>query len=345
MATWNDLLRRISSEGHDPVRREMIKHLSDYTGRNTIIYVSDFLQPHKGKPVEPSLLDLSDKIGFQEVIESLDDSDLDVLIESPGGSPEAAESIVTMLRSKFSNVRFIVPNVAKSAGTILALSGDIILMDDKSELGPTDPQMILRREGRTFQAPAQAIIAQFDKATREIGNNPSLLPSWIPILTQYGPSLLQECENAITMTKTLVRGWLENYMFRGETGAQDIAQKISDRLASEDYLSHRRAVGIDEAKRLGVKVFDLRENRVLQKLVWDLYLSIHITFDQTTAVKIFENQKGDAYISHVVLPPGIIVTPGPGQPPTAPTLRTPDKSPPSPTVSGNRQERRRKKRR
>jgi ClpP class serine protease len=66
---------------------------------------------------------------------------LDFLINSPGGFAEVTESIAGMIRSKYKHVRFAIPNMAKSAATLLVLSGDELLMDHRSELGPVDPQV------------------------------------------------------------------------------------------------------------------------------------------------------------------------------------------------------------
>ena len=73
-------------------------------------------------------IDLSDKDGFYEITRNIDSDEIDIFLHSPGGSAEATESIVEMLRSKFRNIRFIISGTAKSAATMLALSGNTILM-------------------------------------------------------------------------------------------------------------------------------------------------------------------------------------------------------------------------
>ncbi|MQY59252.1 MAG: hypothetical protein GH144_06555 [Clostridia bacterium] len=40
-------------------------------------------------------------------------------------------------------MRFLIPHTAYNAATMLALSGDEILMDDRSTLGPIDPQIMM----------------------------------------------------------------------------------------------------------------------------------------------------------------------------------------------------------
>ena len=93
-----------------------------------------------------------------------------------------------MLRQRFKHVRFIVPNIAKRAATMMAMSGDEIWMDANAELGPVDPQLVFRKgDGSMVQAPAQAIVDQFDDGQKAIGADPKRLPAWMPILPQYEP--------------------------------------------------------------------------------------------------------------------------------------------------------------
>ena len=61
-------------------------------------------------------------------------------IETPGGSGETAEEVVKFLRNNFDTVSFVVSGEAKSAGTIIVLSGDEILMTETGSLGPIDAQ-------------------------------------------------------------------------------------------------------------------------------------------------------------------------------------------------------------
>ena len=53
------------------------------------------------------------------------------------------------MRSKFDTISFVVPGQAKSAGTIIVLSGDEILMTETGSLGPIDAQVKI---GRSIQS-------------------------------------------------------------------------------------------------------------------------------------------------------------------------------------------------
>jgi ClpP class serine protease len=161
MATWERIRQEISGlarlDAHDVVRRQKIDAVRQLTGRHLVIYASDFttFNPIKAQVAgNQMIISLSDKDGFDEVTRRLGGGALDVLLHSPGGSAEATESIVDMLRTRFDQLRFIIPNAAKSAATMMAMAGDQLLLDEASELGPTDPQMILVRDGQPIAAPA-----------------------------------------------------------------------------------------------------------------------------------------------------------------------------------------------
>lgn len=74
---------------------------------------------------------------FDDIIrQSMDDlkdkkENLLVILETDGGSIETTERIADVFRHHYSNgeVSFVIPNFAMSAGTILVMSGDRIMMD------------------------------------------------------------------------------------------------------------------------------------------------------------------------------------------------------------------------
>ena len=83
---------------------------------------------------------------LEAVLNSISGADqINVLLHSPGGDGTLVEKMVEMCRTHLSGenskFRVIVPNVAKSAATLLALGADQILMGYCSELGPIDPQV------------------------------------------------------------------------------------------------------------------------------------------------------------------------------------------------------------
>lgn len=301
--SWQDIQREIEKGrtsdkpkgDFDAVRRFKYGQLCKITGRPLLVYATAFHNPLKAQLASLFLsIDISDKDGFYEITHRVKSRKVDVFLHSPGGSAEATESVVKALRSKFEDVRFIITGSAKSAATMLAMSGNTILMDQAAEVGPIDPQVRIRNRF----SPAGSIIEQFDQAARELQKDPSRLPVWIPILQEFAPALIVECENYINLSKKLVRDWLQQYMFKGTPGAIYTARKIANYLTDEkNSLSHARRIDVDQLENLGLKVERLElQPKKLQDAVRQVHLSIMATLEGTDAIKIFENSEGDVLI-------------------------------------------------
>ena len=214
MPTWSEILKELHEANKKPsvkspfdfVRRTYLKKLSAFTNRDTILYASCWTF----KPdLPPYILSISDADlqGLMEVIHGLPGPNLDLILHTPGGSLEVAEAFVSYLRSKFTNIRIIVPSVAMSAGTMIACAGNKIVLGKHSFLGPTDPQLIIPTDKGLRMASAQSILDQFDRAQQEC-KDPTKLSSWIPMLSQYGPDLLIQSEKALKISQELVESWL-----------------------------------------------------------------------------------------------------------------------------------------
>jgi ClpP class serine protease len=125
----------------DVVRRKYIRQLAELTGRNVIVYYSAFLQkPNPEFQLHLQVSD-SDKNGFMATVHQMDRTKgLDLFLHTPGGDAAATESLVHYLREMFgTDIRAVVPQIAMSAGTMIALSCKEILMGKHSNLGPIDP--------------------------------------------------------------------------------------------------------------------------------------------------------------------------------------------------------------
>ena len=148
-----------------------------------------------------------------------------------------------------------------------ALAGDVIVMGKQSQLGPIDPQMV----AGAWTAPARAILRQFEQAKEEC-KDPSLLGAWMPILQQYGPALIQQCEAPEALAVRLVRQWLERYMFDGTSDAAAKAEAVAAYFADyEEHRSHSLGIDREQARSKRVRIEDLEASQELQ----DAVLSVH----------------------------------------------------------------------
>lgn len=229
MAAWQELLNESNAVGSnfDVVRKRYLKKLSVYTRRNTIIYYSGWLQkPHIQEAGIPVGISDNDKNGFMSAIYKMDrDKGLDLILHTPGGDMAATESLIDYLRHMFgTNVRAIIPQIAMSGGTIMALSCNQIIMGKESSIGPIDPQY--------SGIAANALLAEFERIRAEIKADPSNALLWQPTLSKIRPGFITECENALEWAQKMARRLLADCMFAGEKGRSATLHKIDTALAT-----------------------------------------------------------------------------------------------------------------
>lgn len=303
MPSRDDIQKQITSaDRQDVARRKYIKDLSSYTGRNTILYATAFtckkiqLQKVPGMLVSVTSEDIQ---GFMSAVHKLKGKELDLIIHSPGGSPEAIEQIVNYLRSKFDHIRAIIPQNAMSAATMLACACDEIIMAKHSAIGPIDPQMgVTSGNGTGYFIPAQSILDEFQQAKDEVSGNPKLAALWVNRINSYPHGFFKKCEDTIKLSKIMVENWLTNYMFKGEKS--DKPKKIANWLGSaKEHLTHGKPIKPEDAKIKGLKVEDLEDDQKLQDLVLSIFHTTMVTFDITSCVKIIENQHGKGWFSNI----------------------------------------------
>lgn len=302
MPTWGQVLEELGRPENklpngmpdcDGVRRRYLAELNALTGRATIIYYADWFN----KRGVPASIGLDDMQGMMEVCRGVGGSSLDLILHSPGGSPEATASIVRYLRRQFTDIRVFIPLAAMSAATMWALACDRIVMGAHSQLGPIDPQM----SNDSWQAPARAIILQFEQAKEEC-RDPQLLGAWIPILQQYGPALIQQCGAAEKLAKELVREWLQKYMFAGQDDPEALAISAAEYFADyEQRKSHSLGIDRDQAKSVNITVDDLESDAALQDAVLSVHHAAMLTM-QGAPFKLIENHVGRTYVKFVQMP-------------------------------------------
>ncbi len=292
MPNWSQLLDETKSAPsiHDIIRRRYLSQLHDVTGRNVIVYYSGWLQKDGVRGHE---INDEDKNGFMTVIHGMDrDLGLDLVLHTPGGETAATESLVDYLRSMFgTNIRAIVPQLAMSAGTMIACACKEVLMGYHSSLGPIDPHF--------GGIPAHGVVEEFNRAIKEIGSNPSSIPVWQVIMSKYNPTFIGECEKAISWSNEMTEEWLRSGMFGKEEDTnvdetiENILRELGDHALTK---SHARHLSIDRCREMGLRVQKLEECQELQDAVLSLHHACMLTFSSTSAFKIIENHEGVAFI-------------------------------------------------
>jgi hypothetical protein len=326
LPTWGQILEELNKpenalpDGrphHDRVRRKYLAALFQKTARPVIAYSTAFLD--REPPLALVTIQLGDIQGFMNAAADIEERELDLIITSPGGYPEATESIVAYLRTRFDHIRAFVPVAAMSAATMLALGCDEIIMGAHSQLGPIDPQFTLGTPDGPRSAPGQAILDQFERAKQECAQNPQNVAAWMPILRSYAPGLLALCHDQQELAKRMVCQWLEQYMLRDDPDRAPKAARAAEWFADYDYFgSHGRRVSLGDVQALGLKARALEDDQELQDALLSVHHCFSLTHSQTPAAKIIENHLGRA---HVKLVGDVLVQAGPG--PARPQPRVP----------------------
>lgn len=189
-----------------------------------------------------------------------------IVLDTPGGLTEVVERIVRVIRHHWEDVTFCIPDYALSAGTILALSGDRILMDYFSMLGPIDPQV--QRGGKLV--PALSYLTQYDRILKKFQANQGTTAE-LQLLAQLDLAELHQFEEARELTRELLKKWLATYKFKDwlvtetrqvpvddemrQTRAEEIATALADH---QRWHSHGRGIYRDVlVNELGLRIDDL----------------------------------------------------------------------------------------
>lgn len=289
MPSWSEIIKETDERSNqlefiNDKRSFFLKSISEHTGRNVIAYYSSFLTKSTYSDID---INDSDKNAFMQAVYSMDKSKgLDLILHTPGGGIAATESIVDYLKSIFDgNIRAIVPQMAMSAGTMIALSCSSIMMGKQSSLGPIDPQ--------SRGISCQESLDEFNTAKREVKEDISCLGLWQVIISRYTPTFLMACNNAIDLSKELARNWINNNNNIKEENREKIINLFVEHSNSK---THDRHISKDKCIEIGLNIIEMEEDHKLQDLILSLHHCYMIFFDKTLALKIVENQIGARYI-------------------------------------------------
>ncbi len=206
------------------------------------------------------------------------------------------------------NIRAIVPQIAMSAGTIMACCCKEIWMGKQSNLGPIDPQL--------RGIPAHGVVQEFKRALREVKSDASRIVIWQQIIGQYRPTFLGQCENAIKWSNDFVEQQLIVGMFDGLPDRKRRAKKVVKALSNYPRnKTHDRHFDADDCDQHGLIIKRLEVEPELQDLVLTVHHCYMNMMMNTPAYKIIENHNGVALVKNVTAPP----VPLPGQKAEQPT--------------------------
>ena len=207
-----------------------------------------------------------------------------IILTTTGGSANAVDIYVNILRHHYTTVNFIIPEYAYSAGTIFCMSGDNIYMDYYSVLGPIDPQ-VQNKEGRWVAA-----LGYLDKVNELLvkASNRTLTNAEFIILKEMDLAELKGYEQARDLTIDLLKKWLVKYKFKNwathgttpallgqpvtptqkETRAEEIGKELAN---TSKWKSHGRPINLQALTEMRLKIEDFGSDATLKKIIPSYY--------------------------------------------------------------------------
>lgn len=234
---------------------------------------------------------------------------LDVIIQTPGGDIDAAYKLTKLLRNSSERINMIVPLYAKSAGTLVCIAGDTIIMTTLAELGPLDTQIREEQEGDSpiyrsalngFKALEQVqlhTLETMDIAVKLILQNSGMkISEAVTLATKFAgstsgtlyqqldPKKIGECARALEIGERYGIIILTKYLGWTKDKADEVIKTLV-----KSYPAHSFVIDSDELCSLGFPAKSASEE---EEIILD---KMRKTFSQTKGdfIKIIELQKKD----------------------------------------------------
>lgn len=254
-------------------RQQIIKAIQKETDRILLCYVvGNMAEIHR-----------DDTGGFVDLLHNIHAGyKVDLLIHTVGGDLDTAEKLIKMVQSKVAmlskvepagDIRVIVPEMAKSAGTLMALGARTILMSDSSELGALDPQVVLKdNHGNSICHSVLRYLAAYQRHEADLRANPNdaaaraMFEKFDPWVVQKFDGLKQRAQTAAEdMVKPRGLNW------------SAIASGLMD---IQKWKSHSQMIGAEDAVDIGLDVEIIDCESPLWQKIWQLYSLQRIEADE-----------------------------------------------------------------
>lgn len=198
-----------------------------------------------------------------------------VWLETFGGFVESTERTANILRHHYRTVDFLVTTYAMSAGTILVMSADSIMMDYSATLGPIDPQISRAESGNWV--PALGYLEQYERLIEKSAKGELTSAELAFLIQKFDAAELYQFEQARDLSVALLEEWLARYKFKTwkvtETRGEPVTTKMRRERAKQialqlnntaEWHSHSRGISMEVLRRkLKLVIEDIQDDPVL----------------------------------------------------------------------------------
>lgn len=231
-----------------------------------------FIAPYLPKRISPQRI-IHASISIPEELE-VEDSVIEIkknkvknlflLLNSFGGGVSSSYKIAKILRDNFEEITIFIPHIAASGATLIALSGNKLIMGEMSHITPIDLQM--ERNEKFYSV--NAMIRSFGNLNNlfETTREEDAPYPWKAMANKLDPVEFQEWVDASNLMENYARDILSH-----NKALQERSDAIISRLG-RGYPTHTYAITAEEAKGIlgdGV-VFNWNEKEGEYSKIWDL---------------------------------------------------------------------------
>jgi hypothetical protein len=261
-------------------RQALIREIQETTDSKLLCYTAGVLAP----------IDREDVVCFVDLLHNvLHGQSIDLLLHTGGGDIDAAEKLMTMIRKKASTsqVRVVVPDYAKSAGTLIALGADRILMSDASELGPIDPQVIRAdHNGNRMRHSVKNYLDAYSEHQKALADNPDDVTARM-MLSKLDPETVHLFKGIMARATKCAEKQLRQGMMK-ESGNWTLA--VSALLYAPQFQTHGQPISWEDAAdpSIGLTVDYHAPDDELWLKYWQLYCLQALAVGDTQ--KLFESE-------------------------------------------------------
>lgn len=224
----------------------------------------------------------------ETVFDADPEEDLHLILITQGGDGETALRLIRQIQARCREFTVIVPDQAKSAGTLLVLGAHQIYMGPTSDLGPVDPQFLLA-DGSL--ASARAIIAAVERAEASVQQNPGTYPLQASLLDPVTALMVEQARDQLDRTDDLVREALASVPGRSGDEVTALFEALKDPLIGATK-SHSAVISTSDAKSFGLPVEEADPASPRWQAIWRLYMKYAVlsepsVYEGQTASHVF----------------------------------------------------------
>ncbi|TIN77778.1 hypothetical protein [Mesorhizobium sp.] len=234
-------------------RRPILKSIEKERNSKALLYVTGD-RPGMETQISPEIIDL--------FVDHLDDlwpaKRISLILYTPGGNTAAAWRLVNLLRTFCDDLEVIVPSKALSAGTLISLGANRILMTKQASLGPIDPSLngplnpAVPGGAPNHKAPVsvEAVQGFLDVVQEQLGvkDPASLAVVWNHLSEKIHPLVLGQIFRSRSQIRTLAKRLLIHQGIDDEK-KEGIISFLCSESGSHDHSINRR-----EARSMGLKI-------------------------------------------------------------------------------------------